>query len=98
MKHIENESYGYQQLIDEISKEQEHIKKRVRYLMTGILAAHEFSDQEFKVFIFRTLNQDKFKDISLTLGITESTARVYFHRATQKLKEKAVYVESKFLK
>lgn len=98
MKHIDNEAFGYQQLIDEISKEQENIKQRVRYLMTGILAAHEFSEQEFKVFIARTLHQDKFKDISLTLGITESTARVYYHRATQKLKEKAVYVKSRFLK
>ncbi len=98
MKHIENEAFGYQQLLDEISNEEEHIKREVRFMMTGIVAARDFSEQEYSVFIERTLYQRKFKDISITLGISESTARVYFHRASKKLQEKAVFIQERFLR
>ena len=98
MTHIDNESFGYQQLVDEIVKEQEHLRKRVTYLMTGILACKEFSDQEYEVFIQRSLKQKSFKDISITLSISESTARVYYHRATKKLNKQAIIVQSQFIR
>ncbi len=98
MKHIDNEAFGYQQLIDDISKEGENIKTQVRYMMTGIMASEDFSKQEYQVFMERTLYRRNFKDISLTLGISESTARVYFHRATKKLQKAAVFVQQKLLR
>jgi len=98
MKHIDNEAFGYQQLLDEISKEEKNIKRRIRFMMAGIVASKEFSKQEYEVFIDRTLYQRSFKDISLTLGIEESTARVYFHRASKKLQKAAIFVKEKFLR
>jgi DNA-directed RNA polymerase specialized sigma24 family protein len=98
MKHIDNEAYGYQQLLDEINLEESNIKKQVRFMLVGIMASNEFSKQEYEVFMERTLYSRSFKDISLTLRIEESTARVYFHRASKKLKKTAIIVESKFLR
>lgn len=95
---LENESRGYQQLLDEIQKEQDELADNVVYLVTGVLAAKKLSEQEYSVFVERSLNQTKFGDIAYSLGISDSTARVYYHRALQKMKLEAERVTGRYLR
>ena len=44
---IENTAKGYQDLIDEVEKDQEKINEHIVYLLTGIGGAKELSDQEY---------------------------------------------------
>ena len=86
---IENECFGYQNLIDEVEKEQEKIIEELKYVLTGIIAGRKFSDQEYQCFIERAVNKNKFEDIGLTLGISESAAKTYYQRAIKKLEAEA---------
>ena len=45
---IENEASGYQELIDEIEKQNAEIDKHMKYLLAGLTAGRTLSDQEFK--------------------------------------------------
>tara|TARA_R110000796_G_scaffold215130_1_gene331125 strand:+ start:91 stop:387 length:297 start_codon:yes stop_codon:yes gene_type:complete len=95
---LENESRGYQQLLDEIEQEQDELENNVIYLLTGALVAKKLSEQEYSVFVERSLNQTKFGDIAYSLGISDSTARVYYHRALQKMKLEAARVTGIYLR
>jgi len=92
---IENEAKGYQDLIDEIEIEQKRIIKQLRYTLTGVIGGRQLSDQEYQVFIERALTMKPFGDIAYNMGITESTAKTYFERATKKLAAEASRLKAK---
>jgi len=92
---IENEAKGYQDLIDEIEIEQQRIIKQLRYTLTGVIGGRQLSDQEYQVFIERALTMKPFGDIAYNMGITESTAKTYFERATKKLAAEASRLKAK---
>jgi len=92
---IENEAKGYQDLIDEIEVEQQRIIKQLRYTLTGVIGGRQLSDQEYQVFIERALTMKPFGDIAYNMGITESTAKTYFERATKKLAAEASRLKAK---
>ena len=69
---IENQAKGYQDLIDEVEKDQEKINEHIVYLLTGIVGAKELSDQEYEVFINRTLYNNKFEDIACNMQIEKA--------------------------
>jgi len=96
MTNIENEAKGYQDLIDEIEVEQERIIKQLRYTLTGVIGGRHLSDQEYEVFVERALTMKTFGDIAFNMGITESTAKTYFQRATKKLAAEASRLKAKF--
>jgi len=95
MTNIENEAKGYQDLIDEIEIEQKRIIKQLRYTLTGVIGGRQLSDQEYQVFIERALTMKPFGDIAYNMGITESTAKTYFERATKKLAAEASRLKAK---
>lgn len=95
MTNIENEAKGYQDLIDEIEIEQQRIIKQLRYTLTGVIGGRQLSDQEYQVFIERALTMKPFGDIAYNMGITESTAKTYFERATKKLAAEASRLKAK---
>jgi len=92
---IENQAIGYQHLIDEIEVEQERIIKQLRYTLTGVIGGRQLSEQEYEVFIQRALSMKPFNDIAFNMGITESTAKTYFQRATKKLAAEATRLKIK---
>ena len=92
---IENEAKGYQHLIDEIEIEQRRIIKQLRYTLTGVIGGRQLSDQEYQVFVERALTMKPFGDIAYNMGITESTAKTYFERATKKLAAEASRLKAK---
>ena len=92
---IENQAKGYQDLIDEVEKDQEKINEHIVYLLTGIVGAKELSDQEYEVFINRTLYNNKFEDIACNMQIRESTAKTYYGRALNKLQATAKRISIK---
>jgi len=92
---IENEAKGYQDLIDEIEIEQQRIIKQLRYTLTGVIGGRQLSDQEYQVFTERALTMKPFGDIAYNMGITESTAKTYFERATKKLAAEASRLKAK---
>lgn len=95
MTNIENEAKGYQDLIDEIEIEQRRIIKQLRYTLTGVIGGRQLSDQEYQVFVERALTMKPFGDIAYNMGITESTAKTYFERATKKLAAEASRLKAK---
>jgi DNA-binding CsgD family transcriptional regulator len=95
MTNIENEAKGYQDLIDEIEVEQQRIIKQLRYTLTGVIGGRQLSDQEYQVFVERALTMKPFGDIAYNMGITESTAKTYFERATKKLAAEASRLKAK---
>lgn len=95
MTNIENEAKGYQDLIDEIEIEQQRIIKQLRYTLTGVIGGRQLSDQEYQVFVERALTMKPFGDIAYNMGITESTAKTYFERATKKLAAEASRLKAK---
>ena len=93
MKHnIENESKGYQQLIDEVEKDQIKIIEELKYVLTGVVGGRQLSDQEYQCFIERAVDKNKFEDIGFNLGISESAAKTYYQRAIKKLEAEATRV------
>ena len=95
MKIIENEAIGYQQLIDEVEKEQAKILKELKYVLTGIQGGRSLSDQEYQCFIERALEKKKFDDIAYNMRISESSAKTYYNRAIKKLSKEATLVKYK---
>ena len=93
---IENTAKGYQQLIDEIGKEQKQMNEHIIYLITGIVGAKELSDQEYEVFVSRTLYHNRFEDIGYTMGITNSSVKTYYGRALKKLQATAKRISIKY--
>ena len=86
---IENESKSYQNLIDEIEKEQIKIIEELKYVLTGVVGGRQLSDQEYQCFIERAVDKNKFEDIGFNLGISESAAKTYYQRAIKKLEAEA---------
>ena len=90
MKHNpENESKGYQDLLDEIEKEQIKIIEELKYVLTGVVGGRQLSENEYQCFIERAVDKKKFDDIAFNLGITESSAKTYYQRAIKKLEAEA---------
>ena len=93
MKHnLENESKGYQDLLDEIEKEQIKIIEELKYVLTGVVGGRQLSEQEYQCFIERAVDKKKFDDIAFNLGISESAAKTYYQRAIKKLEAEATRV------
>ena len=86
---IENRSKSYQDLLDEIEKEQVKIIEELKYVLTGGVGGRQLSEQEYQCFIERAVDKKKFDDIAFNLGITESSAKTYYQRAIKKLEAEA---------
>ena len=86
---IENTAKGYQDLIDEVEKDQRKIIEEFKYVLTGVVGGRQLSEQEYQCFIERALDKKKFDDIGFNLGITESSAKTYYQRAIKKLEAEA---------
>jgi hypothetical protein len=92
MKNIENEAIGYQQLIDEVEKEQAKMLKELKYVLTGVVGGRELSEQEFQCFYERAVNKYPFADIAFNLRISESACKTYYNRALKKLSKQATLI------
>jgi len=92
---IDNQAKGYQDLIDEVEKEQAKILKELKYVLTGIQGGRSLSDQEYQCFIERALEKKKFDDIAYNMRISESSAKTYYNRAIKKLSKEATLVKYK---
>lgn len=89
---IEQNAFGYQQLIDEIEKDQIKIIEELKYVLTGVVGGRNLSDQEYQVFVERAVDKKKFDDIGFNLGISESAAKTYYQRSIKKLEAEATRV------
>jgi hypothetical protein len=89
---IEQSAFGYQQLIDEVEKDQRKIIEELKYVLTGVVGGRQLSDQEYQCFIERAVDKNKFEDIGFNLGISESAAKTYYQRAIKKLEAEATRV------
>ena len=89
---IENESKGYQDLLDEVEKDQIKIIEELKYVLTGVVGGRQLSEQEYQCFIERAVDKNKFEDIGFNLGISESAAKTYYQRAIKKLEAEATRV------
>ena len=89
---IENESKGYQDLLDEIEKDQIKIIEELKYVLTGVVGGRQLSDQEYQCFVERAVDKNKFDDIAFNMCITESSAKTYYQRAIKKLEAEATRV------
>jgi len=89
---IENTAKGYQDLIDEVEKDQIKIIEELKYVLTGVVGGRQLSEQEYQCFIERAVDKNKFEDIGLNLGISESAAKTYYQRAIKKLEAEATRV------
>lgn len=89
---IENTAKGYQDLIDEVEKEQVKIIEELKYVLTGVVGGRQLSDQEYQCFIERAVDKNKFEDIGFNLGISESAAKTYYQRSIKKLEAEATRV------
>ena len=86
---IEQQSRGYQDLIDEIEKDQVKIIEELKYVLTGVIGGRQLSDQEYQCFVERAVDKKKFDDIAFNMAITESSAKTYYQRAIKKLEAEA---------
>mgnify|MGYP000135327999 FL=1 len=89
---IENTAKGYQDLIDEVEKDQEKIIEELKYVLTGVVGGRQLSEQEYQCFIERAVDKNKFEDIGFNLGISESAAKTYYQRSIKKLEAEATRV------
>ncbi len=89
---IENTAKGYQDLIDEVEKDQRKIIEELKYVLTGVVGGRQLSEQEYQCFIERAVDKNKFEDIGFNLGISESAAKTYYQRAIKKLEAEATRV------
>ena len=89
---IEQSAFGYQQLIDEVEKDQIKIIEELKYVLTGVVGGRQLSDQEYQCFIERAVDKNKFEDIGFNLGISESAAKTYYQRSIKKLEAEATRV------
>ncbi len=86
---IENTAKGYQDLIDEVEKEQVKIIEELKYVLTGVVGGRQLSENEYQCFIERAVDKKKFDDIAFNLAISESSAKTYYQRAIKKLEAEA---------
>lgn len=89
---IENTAKGYQDLIDEVEKDQRKIIEELKYVLTGVVGGRQLSEQEYQCFIERAVDKNKFEDIGFNLGISESAAKTYYQRSIKKLEAEATRV------
>jgi len=89
---IENTAKGYQDLIDEVEKDQIKIIEELKYVLTGVVGGRELSDQEFQCFYERAVNKHPFADIAFNLRISESACKTYYNRALKKLSKQATLI------
>ena len=89
---IEQSAFGYQQLIDEVEKDQIKIIEELKYVLTGVVGGRQLSEQEYQCFIERAVDKNKFEDIGFNLGISESAAKTYYQRSIKKLEAEATRV------
>ena len=89
---IENTAKGYQDLIDDVEKDQIKIIEELKYVLTGVVGGRQLSDQEYQCFIERAVDKNKFDDIGFNLGISESAAKTYYQRSIKKLEAEATRV------
>ena len=90
---IENTARSYQDLIDEVEKEQQQILHELKYVLTGVIAGRELSEQEYQCFYDRTIYKKPFADIAFNLRISESAFKTFYNRAIKKLSKQATLVK-----
>lgn len=95
---IENTDESYINLIEEIENHNAKVDSAVIYMLTGLIAAQELSKQEYKVFIERVLQKQKFDQISLNLSLSVSSVKTYYTRALRKLNKVAINTECIFIR
>lgn len=95
---IDNTDESYINLIEEIENHNAKVDSAVIYMLTGLIAAQELSKQEYKVFIERVLQKQKFDQISLNLSLSVSSVKTYYTRALRKLNKVAINTECIFIR
>jgi len=90
---IDNQAKSYQDLIDEVEKEQTQMLKELKYVLTGVVAGRELTDQEYQCFYERAVNKYPFADIAFNLRISESACKTYYNRALKKLSKQATLIK-----
>ena len=89
---IENTAKGYQDLIDEVEKDQIKIIEELKYVLTGVVGGRELTDQEYQCFYDRSIYKKPFADIAFNLRISESACKTYYNRALKKLSKQATLI------
>ena len=95
---IDNTDESYINLIEEIENHNAKVDSALIYIITGLIAAQELSKQEYKVFIERVLQKQKFDQISLNLSLSVSSVKTYYTRALRKLNKVAINTECIFIR
>jgi len=90
---IENTARSYQDLIDEVEKEQAKMLNELKYVLTGVVGGRELSDQEYEVFYERSVKKHKFSYIAFNMRISESACKTYYNRAIRKLSKQATLIK-----
>lgn len=90
---IENTARSYQDLIDEVEKEQAKMLNELKYVLTGVVGGRELSDQEYEVFYERSVKKHKFSHIAFNMRISESACKTYYNRAIRKLSKQATLIK-----
>ena len=90
---LENTARSYQDLIDEVEKEQAEMLIQLKYVLTGVVAGRELSDQEYECFSERVMYKKPFADIAFNLRISESACKTYYNRAIRKLSKQATIIK-----
>ena len=93
MKNLNNVAKGYQDLIDEVEKEQAEMFKELKFVLTGVVAGRELTDQEYQTFYDRTIYKKPFADIAFNMRISESACKTYYNRAIKKLSKQATIIK-----
>jgi len=93
LKNLNNVAKGYQELIDEVEQEQAKMLEELKYVLTGIVAGRELTDQEYQTFYDRTIYKKPFADIAFNMRISESACKTYYNRAIKKLSKQATIIK-----
>jgi len=93
LKNLNNVAKGYQDLIDEVEKEQAEMFKELKFVLTGVVAGRELTDQEYQTFYDRTIYKKPFADIAFNMRISESACKTYYNRAIKKLQKQATIIK-----
>ena len=90
---IENTARSYQDLIDEVEQEQAEMLIQLKYVLTGVVAGRELSEQEYQTSYDRTIYRKPFADIAFNMRISESACKTYYNRAIKKLSKQATIIK-----
>ena len=90
---IENTAKSYQDLIDEVEQEQAKMLQELKYVLTGVVAGRELTEQEYQSFYDRTIYKKPFADIAFNMRISESACKTYYNRAIKKLSKQATLIK-----